>query len=62
MCKLAVIQTAPVVLERERALALAVDLVDRALAEGAELVVFPEAFIPAIRPGSGACAPARTGG
>ena len=45
MCKLAVIQTAPVVLDRERTLALAVDLVDRAVAEGAELAVFPEALI-----------------
>jgi nitrilase len=45
MCKLAIIQTAPVILDRARTLALAVDLVDRAVAEGAELVVFPEAFI-----------------
>ena len=33
------------ILDRARTLALAVDLVDRAVAEGAELVVFPEAFI-----------------
>ena len=45
MSKLAIIQTAPVILDRARTLALAVDLVDRAVAEGAELVVFPEAFI-----------------
>ena len=59
MKKVAVIQESPAFLDRERTLEMAVGLVDDAAAAGAELVVFPEAFIagyPAwiwrLRPGS----------
>ena len=62
MCKLAIIQTAPVMLDRARTLALAVDLVDRAVAQGAELVVFPEAFIAGYPASVWRLRPARTGG
>jgi nitrilase len=44
--KVAVVQEAPVVLERAATLARAVTLVGQAAAEGAGLIVFPEAFIP----------------
>ena len=46
MAKLAVIQQAPVYLDREATVASAVAWVEEAAANGAELVVFPEAFIP----------------
>lgn len=57
MARLAVIQRPPVLLDRERTLAAAVAAVAEAAAGGANLVVFPEAFV---RCGSGACAPAPT--
>jgi nitrilase len=57
--RIAIIQRAPVFLNRERTIALAVASVEEAVAGGASLVVFPEAFIsgyPAwiwrLRPGS----------
>jgi len=46
MTKLANIQTAPVLLDRQATLDKAVALVARAAAAGARLVIFPEAFIP----------------
>jgi len=46
MTKIAVIQQPPVVLDRAATLQRAVDLVAEAAGAGAELVVFPEAFIP----------------
>jgi len=46
MAKLAVIQQAPVYLDREATVASAVAWVEEAAANGAELIVFPEAFIP----------------
>ena len=59
MSKIAVIQKAPVVLNRDASIARAVERVDQAAAEGARLVVFTEAFIPGypawiwrLRPGS----------
>ena len=59
MMKIAVVQEAPVVLDRAATLAKAVVLVGQAAAEGAGLVVFPEAFVPGypawiwrLRPGS----------
>ncbi len=59
MGKVAVIQKAPVVLDRAACLSRAVELVDQAASEGAELIVFTEAFIPGypawiwrLRPGS----------
>jgi nitrilase len=59
MTKVAVIQKAPVVLDRDKTIQLAVDLVAEAVAAGAELIIFTEAFIPGypawmwrLRPGS----------
>ena len=46
MSKLAIVQKAPVFLDKVRTLARAVDYVDEAAAVGAGLVIFPEAFIP----------------
>ena len=46
MPKIAVVQTPPVLLDRARTLEKAVSLVAEVAAEGAELVVFPETFIP----------------
>jgi nitrilase len=57
--RIAIIQKAPVFLHREKTIALAVASVEEAVAGGARLIVFPEAFIsgyPAwiwrLRPGS----------
>ena len=46
MAKLAIVQKSPVVLDKNKTVALAVRLVDEAAAAGAELVIFSEAFIP----------------
>jgi nitrilase len=46
MPKIAVVQTPPVLLDRNRTIEKAVNLVAEVAAEGAELVVFPETFIP----------------
>jgi nitrilase len=46
MARAAVIQKAPAFLDRSGTIALAVQAVEEAAAQGAELVVFPEAFIP----------------
>jgi nitrilase len=46
MSKVAVLQTPPVLLNRERTIEKAVALVGEVAAEGAELVIFPETFIP----------------
>jgi nitrilase len=46
MAKLAVIQSSPVFLDKQKSIILAVDFVTEAAAAGAELVVFTEAFIP----------------
>jgi len=43
--KVAVVQEPPIYLDRERTIETAVRAIDRAAAEGASLVVFPEAFI-----------------
>ncbi len=45
--KVAVVQAAPVLFDREATLEKAVNLIGRAAEEGAQLVLFPEAFIPA---------------
>lgn len=46
MPRVAVIQKAPAFLDRTRTIALAVGAVREAALGGAQLVVFPEAFIP----------------
>jgi nitrilase len=46
MSKLAIIQVPPVFLDREQTLEKAVGLVAEAASNGAELVVFPEAYVP----------------
>jgi nitrilase len=46
MSKIAVVQTPPVLLNRERTIEKAINLVGEVAAEGAELVIFPETFIP----------------
>jgi len=46
MFKLAIVQAPPVFLDREQTLQRAVDHIEEAAAKGAELVVFPEAFVP----------------
>lgn len=43
--KAAVVQTAPVFLDKKATIEKACDLIDRAAAQGASLVVFPEAYI-----------------
>lgn len=45
--RVAVVQAAPVLFDKEKTIAKAVDLIKEAAAKGAELVLFPEAFIPA---------------
>ncbi len=45
MHKIAVIQHAPVLLNRQETLSRAVDLIEQAADSGAKLIVFPEAFI-----------------
>lgn len=46
MAKAAIIQDSPVVLEKEKTIEKAVNMIDEVGSQGAELVVFPEAFIP----------------
>jgi nitrilase len=45
MNKIAIAQESPILLDREKTLELAIGLVEEAASAGAELVVFPEAFI-----------------
>ena len=59
MQKIAIVQESPILLDRERTIKMAVDLINKAAQSGAELVVFPEAFISAypawiwrLRPGN----------
>ena len=45
MTKIAIIQESPVLLDREKTIEKAIGLIEQAAAEGAGLVVFPEAYI-----------------
>jgi nitrilase len=47
MIDVAVVQAAPVILDRDATVAKAIDLIRQAWATGARLILFPEAFIPA---------------
>ena len=46
MAKIAVVQQAPVVLDKQKTIQAAVALTDEAAANGAKLIIFPEAYIP----------------
>jgi len=46
MAKIAVVQQAPVVLNKEKTIQEAVAMTDEAAANGAKLIIFPEAYIP----------------
>ena len=46
MPKIAIIQEAPVYLDKRATIQKAASLVEEAASTGAELVIFPEAFIP----------------
>lgn len=46
MPKIAIVQESPVLLDRERTIEKALIATEQAVAAGAELVIFPEAFIP----------------
>ena len=45
-CRVAIIQAAPVMFQKDACLQKAIELIDVACANGAELVVFPELFLP----------------
>jgi len=47
MQKIAIVQESPVLLNRQETIAKAIYLIEQAAKQGAELVVFPEAFISA---------------
>ena len=47
LVKVAVVQAAPVLFDREATVAKACRLIEEAASEGAEVLLFPEAFIPA---------------
>jgi nitrilase len=53
IARVAVVQAAPVVFDREATVDKACRLVDDAAAQGAQLILFPEAFIPAYPRGLG---------
>ena len=47
-CKIAVVQASPVLFDKGACTEKAVDLIAQAARKGAELIVFPELFIPRI--------------
>jgi len=46
MTKIAIIQESPVVLDKNKTIEKAVDIINKVSAQGAELIIFPESFIP----------------
>lgn len=46
-CNVAVVQAAPVLFDKEATITKTVQLIEEAAAKGAELILFPESFIPA---------------
>ena len=46
-CRVAVVQASPALFDREATVDKAVELIGRAAREKADLIVFPESFIPA---------------
>lgn len=46
-CKVAVVQAAPVLFDKDKTIDKAIDLIEEASKENVDLIVFPEAFIPA---------------
>ena len=45
-CRVAVVQATPVMFRKDKCLEKALRLIDEAAGEGAEIIVFPELFIP----------------
>lgn len=45
-CKIAVVQAAPVMFDRDACVRKAIDIIEECAGNGAELIVFPELFIP----------------
>ena len=45
-CKLALVQAAPVMFDKDKCVEKIIALIGEAAAKGAELIVFPELFIP----------------
>lgn len=45
-CKIAVIQAAPIMFDKDDCVEKAIDLIQKSAGENAELIVFPELFIP----------------
>ena len=45
-CRLAIVQAAPVMFDKDACLAKALRLIEEAAQNGAELIVFPELFLP----------------
>ena len=48
-CKLALVQAAPVMFDKDKCVEKIIALIGEAAAKGAELIVFPELFIPGDR-------------
>lgn len=46
-CRLAIVQAAPVMFNKDACLQKALRLIEEAAKNGAELIVFPELFLPA---------------
>ena len=46
MIKVAIIQQAPILLDKEKTIQKAVALIEEAAGSGSKLIVFPETFIP----------------